>query len=91
MLIPPGVYACRFTTGAVVYSAVLNAGVRPTFGEKVFTLEAHVLDFEGNLYGQRIRLDFVAHLRDERKFQHVDALKAQVSEDIAAARRVLSA
>jgi len=91
VLIPPGVYACRFTTGAAVHGAVLNAGVRPTFGEKVFTLEAHVLDFEGNLYGQRIRLDFVAHLRDERKFQHVDALKAQVSEDIAAARRVLSA
>jgi riboflavin kinase/FMN adenylyltransferase len=91
VLIPAGVYACRFATDTAVHAAVLNAGVRPTFGEKVFTLEAHVLDFEGNLYGRHVRLDFVAHLRDERKFSSVDALKAQVSEDIAAARRVLSA
>jgi riboflavin kinase/FMN adenylyltransferase len=69
---------------------VVNAGVRPTFGEKVFTIEAHVLDFSGNLYGSRARLDFVARLREERRFPSVDALKAQVARDIAAARDALS-
>ena len=89
-LIPPGVYACRFRIGETVHGAVLNAGIRPTFGEKVFTLEAHLLDFTGDLYGQRVRLDFVAHLRDERKFPDVDALKQQVAVDIRAAREALS-
>jgi len=89
LLIPPGVYACRFTVGDAAYGAVLNAGVRPTFGEKVFTIEAHVLDFSGDLYGRRARVDFIAHLREEQKFSGVDALKAQVAADIAAARRAL--
>ena len=57
LLTPPGVYACRFTLGDVVHGAVVNAGVRPTFGEKIFTVEAHVLDFSGDLYGRHARLE----------------------------------
>ena len=91
LLVPPGVYACRFHDGAASYGAVVNAGVRPTFQEKVFTLEAHVLDFSGDLYGHRARLDFVARLREERKFSNVDDLKAQIAADTAAARRTLAA
>jgi riboflavin kinase / FMN adenylyltransferase len=90
LLTPPGVYACRFVLDGAAHGAVVNAGVRPTFEEKVFTIEAHLLDFSGDLYGRRARLDFVAHLRDERKFASVDALKAQVAADIAEARRALA-
>ena len=91
LLTPPGVYACRFTIGETTRPAVVNAGMRPTFAEKVFTIEAHVLDFSGNLYGQRARLDFIARLREERKFAGIDALKAQIAADVAAAREALSA
>jgi riboflavin kinase/FMN adenylyltransferase len=91
VLIPPGVYACRLAVGDVVHGAVLNAGVRPTFGEKVFTLEAHVLDFAGDLYNRPVRLDFVSRLREERKFPGIDALKAQIAADLAAARVALGA
>ena len=89
LLVPPGVYACRLGAGETLYGAVLNAGVRPTFGEKVFTLEAHVLDFSGDLYDRRVRLDFVRRLREERKFSGIEALKAQIAADIAAAREAL--
>jgi riboflavin kinase/FMN adenylyltransferase len=89
VLVPPGVYACRLTVGEATHRAVLNAGVRPTFGEKVFTLEAHVLDFSDDLYGRRVRLDFVERLREERKFPGVDALRAQIVADVAAARAAL--
>jgi riboflavin kinase/FMN adenylyltransferase len=91
VLVPPGVYACRLMVGEAVHGAVLNAGVRPTFGEKVFTLEAHVLDFTGDLYGHRVRLHFVKRLREERKFSGVDALKEQIVADVAAARAALAA
>ncbi len=91
VLIPAGVYACRLAVGDVLHGAVLNAGVRPTFGENVFTLEAHVLDFSGDLYDRPVRLDFVKHLREERKFPGIDALKAQIAADVAAAREALGA
>jgi riboflavin kinase/FMN adenylyltransferase len=91
LLTPPGVYACRFSVGDAIHGAVVNAGVRPTFGEKVFTIEAHVLDFSGDLYGRRARLDFIARLREERTFSGIDALKAQIAADVAAARDALSA
>jgi riboflavin kinase/FMN adenylyltransferase len=91
LLVPPGVYACRLHVGEALHGAVLNAGVRPTFGEKIFALEAHVLDFSGDLYGRAVRVDFVRRLRDERKFPGVDALKAQIVADVAAARAALGA
>jgi riboflavin kinase / FMN adenylyltransferase len=89
VLIPPGVYACWLLAGNARHGAVLNAGVRPTFGETVFTLEAHVLDFAGDLYGRRVRLDLVERLREERKFSGADALVAQITADVADARRAL--
>jgi riboflavin kinase / FMN adenylyltransferase len=91
VLIPAGVYACRLTVGDVVHSAVLNAGVRPTFGENAFALEAHVLDFSGDLYNRAVRLDFIRYLREERKFSGIDALKAQIAADVDAARQALGA
>jgi len=83
----PGVYACRARVGPADYRAVVNAGVRPTFGETELAVEAHLLDFSGDLYGQRIHLTFLRRLREERRFPSVEALREQIAADVAAARR----
>ena len=71
--------------------AVANVGVRPTFEvEGQMLAEAHLLDFEGDLYGRRIDLSFVHHLRPERRFPGVDALRRAVAADVAEARRRLA-
>jgi riboflavin kinase/FMN adenylyltransferase len=64
------------------FAAVTNVGVRPTIddGEAV-TVEGFLLDFQGSLYGKTVRLDFFHHLRPERKFDSLDALRAQVMAD----------
>ncbi len=71
--------------------AVANLGRRPTFAENDLLLEVHLLDFEGDLYGKRLRVKFVAHIRDERRFDGLDALKAQIASDSASARDILAA
>ena len=88
-IIPPsGVYAVHAETGAKSYRAVVNIGVRPTVkGEARPRVEAHLLDFDGELYGQELELTFAQRLRDERKFASLDALKNQIAADITAARQ----
>jgi riboflavin kinase/FMN adenylyltransferase len=85
--LPAGVYACHAFLGSGRYRAVINVGVRPTFGETEPTVEAHLLDFSGDLYGSPIKLQFLRRLRDERKFPDVEALRTQIAQDVAAARR----
>lgn len=82
-LLPPhGVYASVARIGIDLFPAVTNLGVKPTFGEQgVSTIEAHLLRGGRDLYGQRLRLYFVKRLRDERKFDSVDALQAQIDHD----------
>ena len=69
--------------------AVVNVGVRPTFGESVLAVEAHLFDFTGDVYGRPMRLSFVSRVRDERRFPSVEALKEQIAADSAEARRRL--
>jgi riboflavin kinase/FMN adenylyltransferase len=69
---------------------VANLGRRPTFGGGEVTVEAHLLDFEDDLYGQWLRLSFVERLRDEKAFAGREALIAQIQADVLQARRVLS-
>jgi riboflavin kinase/FMN adenylyltransferase len=86
-----GVYAARLQIADEgPRDAVVNLGVRPTFGGTQPVLEAHVLDFEGDLYGARARLHFHARLREERRFPGRDELVAQIHEDVRAARAFLS-
>lgn len=88
-----GVYACRYTMpDGSVHDAAVNVGVRPTFYESAdaAVLEAHLLDFEGDLYGQQARVQFMQFLRSERRFNGIDELKAQLDIDIARTRDVLS-
>lgn len=85
-----GVYAAWANTELGRVPAVVNIGVRPTFdGSGNVTVEAHLLDFDMNLYGQELNLDFVAHLRDERRFEGVSTLVAQIEMDIQQARQLL--
>jgi len=84
--LPVGVYVCRIQVGAREHQAVVNVGFRPTFGVNDLAVEAHVLDFAGDLYDATVTLTFVRRLREERKFPSVDALKEQIALDVAAAR-----
>jgi riboflavin kinase/FMN adenylyltransferase len=91
-LIPrSGVYACLVEVDGRSYQAVANIGTRPTFNGVGERLEVHILDFEPrSLYGVRIHVGFIERLRDERRFDSLDDLKAQIRADITAARGVLS-
>ena len=86
-----GVYATRAHVGGKAYRAVSNFGRRPTVetGESPPLLETYLFDFEGDLYGQEMEVEFVAFLRDERKFDGLDALKAQIATDSAQAKALL--
>ena len=86
-----GVYACLADFAGGRWKAVTNVGFRPTFDERnrLPTIETHVLDFEGELYEQEVRLSFVERLRDERRFPGPEALVAQIREDMLKARQVL--
>jgi riboflavin kinase/FMN adenylyltransferase len=86
-----GVYVCWANTQCDgVWPAVVNVGVCPTVVQNHLTLAAHLLDYEGDLGGQHLSLDFVARLRDEVAFLSLDALARQIRKDIVQARRVLS-
>ncbi len=101
---PPGVYACRArivpregeVEDPLRRPAVTNVGVRPTFAGKDATkpalplVEVHLLDFAGDLYGRHLELEFLAFLREERRFGGVDELKAAIATDIDRARAVTS-
>lgn len=86
-----GVYACRvILLDGSVHNAVTNVGVRPTFGLLNRTVEAHLLDWSGDLYDQRLRVMFLERLRGEQKFSGIDELKAQIARDADRAREVLA-
>ena len=95
---PNGIYAVRTSWGGSDPArpehdadGVASLGVRPTFemqGKRV--LEVYLLDFEGDLYGQQMRVEFVRKLRDEKKFESANALVKQMGRDVARARQVLS-
>ena len=86
-----GIYAVRgrLPDGRVVDGAA-NLGVRPTFDPPKELLEPYFFDFSEDLYGQTIEVELHAHLRDEAKFDGLDALKAQMDQDCEMARRVLA-
>ena len=90
---PPGVYACEIELGSdgSVHPAIANLGFRPTFAEQSFTIEAHLFDYDGDLYGERVRIHFVDKVRDELHFAGVEALVAQIHKDVEQVREALDA
>jgi riboflavin kinase/FMN adenylyltransferase len=87
-LLPPnGVYVVRVNASEQSLNGVANLGTRPTLGENSKrVLEVHILDFSGDLYGQKIDVQFLEFLRPEIPFENVNALKIQISKDVNATR-----
>jgi riboflavin kinase/FMN adenylyltransferase len=90
----PGVYAgraCLLDSGQTWCAAAISIGTNPTFaesGEPELVVEAHLLDHRGDLYGTRLRLAFIAHLREQRRYAKVEDLVAEIDRDIARTREI---
>ncbi len=84
-----GIYAAWAEVDGERHMAAVSIGVRPTFGEHPRAIEAYLLEYQGNLYGKTMRLEFVAHLRDELKFDTVEALVTQMRDDVRTTSQIL--
>jgi riboflavin kinase/FMN adenylyltransferase len=87
----PGVYAVKVKRGTEYYDGVLNIGWNPTFGNQAVTVEVHLLDFTGDLYGEILRLYFFERLRNEKRFDSIAELIRAIQADIVQARQLLGA
>jgi riboflavin kinase/FMN adenylyltransferase len=85
-----GVYAVRVRTREGWHGGAANIGTKPTFGGSAVTVEVHLLDWSGDLYGQEVRVEFLERLRAERRFPSVSELTAQIQRDVEEARVVLA-
>ena len=84
-----GVYAVRCIVDNAKYLGIANMGIRPTVGGKRPVLETHIFDFEKDIYGSRITVQFIEKIREEVKFDSIDLLKSQIKKDIAEAKKIL--
>ncbi len=84
-----GVYAGTAAFGGEKHMAAVNVGTRPTFDGSELVVEAFLLDYDGDLYGRMLTIEFVEHLRPELRFSGVDDLVAQMNDDVAASREIL--
>ena len=90
MLLPKtGVYAGYTVVNNKKYKSVINIGNNPTFGAKKVTIESHIIDFEGDIYGETIRISFKKRLRGDIKFNGTDELKARIEQDTKTAKSIL--
>lgn len=85
-----GVYAVTAECKGEKYKGVANIGYSPTFEDRLFTVEVHLLDFSGDIYGEDIRVNFIRRIRNEKKFSGTVELASQIARDIETARKVLS-
>jgi riboflavin kinase/FMN adenylyltransferase len=86
LLPPDGVYAVRVKVGSRQLGGMMNQGPRPTFGEHARTLEIHLFDFDGELYGETVDVEWIRRLREVQAFPSREALVAQLERDRQAAR-----
>jgi len=92
LALPPfGVYVTRALVDGTGYASVANIGRRPTFDNGERTVEVHIMDFDGDLYGKEVRVDVLKGLRGEVRFDSTEALSEQIRRDVAAARRYFEA
>ncbi len=91
-LIPAsGVYAVKVRHNLQEFDGVINLGNRPTFTDGNVTIEVHLLDFSGDLYGERLRVYFVERLREEKKYDNIKDLADAIADDVLRARQILQA
>jgi riboflavin kinase / FMN adenylyltransferase len=88
---PDGVYATRIVLEEGSYPSITNVGMRPTFGEPERTIEAHIFDFNRDIYGREVKLEIAERIRPERKFESAQALAAQIASDLKRAKEILAA
>lgn len=86
-IVPDGIYITTTRVGREAFPSLTNVGSRPTFGEKETSVESYIIDFNRNLYGKKIRINFIKKLRDERKFKAEDDLARQIQKDLKATRK----
>ena len=86
---PPGIYAVMGILRSGMYGGALHLGPRPTFRGSPPTIEIHLFDFDEDIYGEEVRVDFVRYLREIRPFDSQRALIDQMREDVEEAREVL--
>lgn len=85
-----GIYAVWVQKNGQTLPGVANIGTCPTFDNQELTIEVHLLDFNGELYGERLQVEFTARLREERRFPSIGDLAAQIRADMSQARQVLA-
>ena len=85
-----GVYAVTIEHHNKHYQGVANIGYSPTFDDQVFTAEVHILNFNDNIYGQKIRVNFIKRIRDEIKFTNISELSEQIKKDVGRASEIFS-
>lgn len=90
LLPPEGIYAVRVIGRQGIHDGALHLGPRPTFQGAAPSVEVHLMDFDGDLYGESLRIDFVEHLRGVVPFDSVEALVSQMQADVDRARAVLA-
>ena len=86
-----GIYAVMVEYNHHLYRGVANIGYSPTFDDQQFTIEVHLLNFSENIYGEKIRINFIQRIRDEKKFAGIADLKEQIHQDIKTAHNILAA
>jgi len=86
-----GIYAVTVEYNNRIYKGVANIGYSPTFDDNEFTVEVHLLDFAENIYDEKIRVNFIERIRDEKKFADISELKEQINQDIKTADKILAA
>lgn len=84
-----GVYMGYTTVDGVSYDSVINVGNNPTFEAKKITVESHILNFDDDIYGKTVKVDFVKRIRGDKKFNSIDELKEQIKNDIQTAKEQL--
>jgi riboflavin kinase/FMN adenylyltransferase len=89
LLPPSGIYAVRGVLRSGTFDGALHLGPRPTFRGSAPTIELHLMDFEGDLYGEEVRVDFIEFIRGVVPFDSVEALVGQMRKDVEAARAIL--
>ena len=85
-----GVYAVTVECRGQHFQGVANIGYSPTFEDRMFTVEVHILDFNQNIYDQKIKINFVTRIRDEIKFASIEQLSEQIKRDVMETRNILA-
>jgi riboflavin kinase/FMN adenylyltransferase len=89
LLPKPGVYAVKVLQGEMERYGACNIGFNPTFNHEALSVEVYIFDFEGDLYGRRLKICFVRRIRDERAFSDVGELREAIEKDVAICREIL--